>query len=122
MSRTTITQMADRVSGLMAERLKIKGTLEEQVKRAKRQLPREVFAAGEALVEAVQLSSNPKFLPRIDLEAVAVAYDILVKHLNGVNRAERRKGMLLDMAARIAFALLVVGVLWVVALYWRGHI
>ena len=45
MSRTTITQMADRVSGLMAERLKIKGTLEEQVKRARRQLPREVFAA-----------------------------------------------------------------------------
>ncbi len=122
MSRTTITQMADRVSALMAERLKIKGSLEAQVARAKRRLPRDVFAAGEAMVEAVKLSSNPKFLPRIDEEAVAIAYDILVRHLNGVGRGERRKGLALDIAARVAFALLVVGGLWLAALYYTGRI
>jgi hypothetical protein len=122
MSRTTITQMADRVSGLLAERLKIKGPFEDQVKRAKRRLPREVFAAAEALVEAEKLSANPKFMARIDLEAVAIAYDILVRHLNGIGRSERRKGMALDIAARIAFAFLVVGALWIAALYWRGKI
>ena len=120
MSRTTITQMADRVSGLMAERLKIKGSLEVQVKRARRVLPRDVLAAGEALVEAVQLSANPKLIARIDDEAVAVAYDILLRHLNSIGRAERRKGALLDLAARIVFALLVVGGLWLAAIYWVG--
>ncbi|MCW1918620.1 hypothetical protein NX862_07635 [Rhodobacter sp. KR11] len=122
MSRTTITQMADRVSGLMAERLKIKGPLEVQVTRARRRLPREVFAAAEALAEAVKLSANPKFMARIDDEAVAISYDILVRHLNGVGRSARRKGMLLDVAARIAFALLVVGGLWLAAIYWRGNL
>lgn len=122
MSRTTITQMADRVSALFQERLKVAGTLEAQVARARKRLPKPVFAAGEALAEAVKLSSNPKFLPRIDEEAVAIAYDTLVRHLNGIGRSERRKGMVLDIAARIAFALLVVGALWLAALVHVGKV
>lgn len=123
MSKTTIQQMADRVSALLEQRLKVTGsTLEIKVKRAGSKLPRRVRDAAEAMVQAQEMAQSPKLLMQVDPEAVAIAYDICVRHLNGVNLSERRKGMILDIAARIAFALLVVGVLLVAVLYWRGYV
>lgn len=123
MSKVSIQQMADRVSALLEERLKASGpTLEARIKRAGSKLPRPVRDAAEALVQATQMAQSPKLLMQIDYEAVAIAYDICLRHLNGVNRAERRRGMVLDAGARIAFALLVVGVIVVGVLRWRGFI
>ncbi len=123
MSKVSIQQMADRVSALLEQRLKVTGpTLEVRIKRTGSKLPRKIRDAAEALVQATQMADNPKLLMQIDYEAVAVAYDLCVRHLNSVNQAERRRGMLLDAAARIAFALLAVAVLVVVVLYWRGFV
>lgn len=123
MSKITIQQMADRVSALLEERLKIVGpTLEAKLQRAGNRLPRTVREAAEAMVQATRMAQNPKLLMRIDDEAVAVAFDICMKHLNAINRAERRRGLVLDAAARVAFALVVVVVLLVVVLRWRGFI
>lgn len=123
MSKITIQQMADRVSALIEQRLKVSGaTLEAKVRRAGAQLPRPVRDAAEAMVQATQMAQSPKLLMQIDPEAVAIAYDICVRHLNGVDLAARRRGLVLDIAARIAFALLVVGVMLVGVLYWRGYI
>lgn len=123
MSKVSIQQMADRVSALLEQRLKASGpTLEARIKRAGSKLPRKVRDAAEALVQATQMAENPKLMRQIDFEAVAVAYDICVRHLNTVNRADRRRGMLLDAGARIAFALLAVAVLVVGVLYWRGFV
>lgn len=123
MSKITIQQMADRVSALMEERLNVTGpTLDAKVQRAGTRLPRAVRDAAEAMVQATQMAQNPKLLMQVDDEAVAIAYDICMKHLNGVNRAERRRGLVLDAAARMAFAVVVVVVLLVVVLRWRGFI
>lgn len=123
MSKVSIQQMADRVSALLEQRLNVTGpTLEVRIKRAGSKLPRKIRDAAEALVQATQMADNPKLLMQIDYEAVAVAYDLCVRHLNTVNQAERRRGMLLDAGARIAFALLMVGVLVVAVLYWRGFV
>lgn len=123
MSKISIQQMADRVSGLMEERLNISGnSLETRLRRAGSRLPKQVRVAGDALVAATQMAQSPKLLMQIDPEAVAEAYDTCVKYLNTVNLSARRKAMLLDAGARIAFALLTVGVLVVVVLYWRGFI
>lgn len=120
MSKITVQQMADRVSGLIEERLNIKGAaLEDQVKKAGRRLPRKVRDAGEALAAAAMMMNSPKLMLQVDDEAVAIAYDICVRHLSKVNPAARRKGLILDMAARAAFALLIVAVLFVAVLYWR---
>lgn len=123
MSKITIEQMADRVAALIEERLHIAGaTLEAKIRQAGNRLPRPVRDAAEAMVEATQMAQNPKLLMRIDDGAVATAYDICIKHLNGLNRAERRRGLVLDAAARVAFALLAVVVLLVAVLHWRGFI
>ena len=123
MSVVTIQQMADRVSALLAERLRVSGDgLEARLKRAGRRLPLKVREAGERLVQATVMIRNPKLVAQVDDATVALAYDICVRHLSTVNPMAARKGMILDIAARIAFAVLVVAVLFVAVLYWRGMI
>lgn len=123
MSKVSIQQMAGRVCTLLDQRLNTAGpTLEARIKRAGSKLPRKVRYAAEALVQATQMAESPKLLVQIDYDAVATAYDTCLRHLNTVNQAERRRNMLLDAGARIAFALLAVGVLVVGVLYWRGFV
>ena len=123
MSVVTVQQMADRVAALLEERLRIKGdTLEAKLGRAGRRLPRRVRDAGAALAQATLMIRNPKLLRQVDDQTVATAYDICVRHLISVNPAAARSGLILDIAARIAFALLVVTVLLVTVMYWRGMV
>lgn len=123
MSVVTVQQMADRVAALLEERLRVKGdTLEAKLGRAGRRLPRRVRDAGAALAQATLMIRNPKLLRQVDDQTVATAYDICVRHLISVNPAAARSGLILDIAARIAFALLVVTVLLVTVMYWRGMV
>ena len=123
MSAVTIQQMADRVSALLEERLRLKGgDLSDKLRRAGRRLPRKVRDAGEALVAATQMAQVPKLLMQIDDGAVAIAYDICLRHLNTLNPAAARRGMLLNMLASIGFSLLVVVGLVILVLYLRGFV
>ncbi len=123
MSAVTIQQMADRVSALLEERLRLKGgDLSDKLRRAGRRLPRRVRDAGEALVSATQLAQSPKLLLQIDDGAVANAYDICLRHLNTLNPAAARWGMLLNMLASVGFSLLVVAGLVIAVLYLRGFV
>lgn len=123
MSLATVQQMADRVNQLLEERLRLKGgTLEDKLRRAGRRLPRAVRDAGAALAAAVAMMQSPKLMHQVDDETVAVAYDTCVRHLTKINPGEARRGLILNMAASIAFSLLVVAVLFVAVLYWRGYV
>ena len=123
MSAVTIEQMANRVAELLEQRLRIKGGgLDDKLRRAGRRLPKRVRAAGEALVQAVAMAQRPKLLMQIDDEAVAIAYDICVRHLGGLRPGAARWGMLLNIAAAIGFSLLVVAGLVLIVLYLRGFV
>jgi hypothetical protein len=123
MSLVTVQQMADRVDQLLEERLRLKGgTLDSKLRRAGRRLPRAVRDAGAALSTAVMMMQSPKLMHQVDDATVAVAYDICVRHLTAINPGAARNGMILNIAASIAFSLLVVAVLLVSFLYWRGFI
>ncbi len=123
MSLATVRQMADRVDQLLEERLHLKGgTLDSKLRRAGRRLPRPVRDAGAALATAVMMMQSPKLMRQVDDATVAVAYDICVRHLTAISPAAARNGLILNIAASIAFSLLVVAVLLVGVLYWRGFI
>lgn len=123
MSAATITQMADRVSSLLEERLGTRGRgLDEKLRRAGRRLPRRVRAAATALSDAALMAQNPKLLVRVDEGEVAQNYDICLRHLAALNRGERRKGLILNVAASIAFSLLVVAAGVLGFLVWRGYV
>ena len=74
MSAVTIQQMADRVAGLMEERLRIRGVgLAEKLRKGGRLLPRRVRVAAEFLAQAAAMAQNAKLLMQIDDGAVAGA-------------------------------------------------
>ena len=121
MSAVTVEQMVNRVSDLLAERLRVKGvTLQDRLAKAGRRLPRKVRDAGEALVQASVMAQSPKLLMQVDHGKLAAAYDICLRHLNTVNPVAARRGVILNIAASIAFSLLVVAGLVVTVLYLRG--
>ena len=85
MSAVTIQQMADRVAGLMEERLRVRGAgLTEKLRKGGRLLPRKVQAQAQILAQAATMAQNPKLLMQLDQGAVAQAYDVCVKHLGKV--------------------------------------
>lgn len=123
MSAVTISQMSERVAALLEQRLGVRGrTLADKHRKAGRRLPRRVREAVSVLAEAEAMAQNPKLLIRVDEATVTVAYDLAVRHLNGVKRGEQRMNILVGMAASAAFGLLVVAVLVIGVLYWRGMI
>ena len=123
MTGVPIQQMADRVAALMEQRLRVRGTgLGEKLRKGGRLLPRRVRAAAEILQTGAVMAQNPKLWAQVDQQAVAQAYDTCVRHLNGVDGGDRRKGALVGVAASAAFSLLVVAALLLVVLHWRGFI
>ncbi len=123
MSAVTIQQMADRVAGLMEQKLQVGGKgLAVKVRKAGRRLPKNVRVAAEALVQATDMAKSARLMHQIDDALVAEAYDICLKYLGGVDAADRRKGMLVGVGASIAFSLLVVAGLVLAVLVWRGLI
>lgn len=123
MSAVTIQQMADRVAGLMEERLRIRGVgLTQKLARGGRLLPRKVRVAATALAKAADMAQNAKMLMQIDDAVVAGDYDICLRHLGGIDAKDRRKGTIVGVVASIAASVLVVVLLMGAVLYWRGFI
>ncbi len=123
MTGVPIQQMADRVAGLMEQRLRVRGQgLGEKLRKGGRLLPRRVRAAAEVLHTGAVMAQNPKLWAQVDQQAVAQAYDTCVRHLNGVDGGDRRKGAVLGIAASVAFSVLAVAALLFAVLRWRGFI
>ena len=123
MGVTTVQQMADRVAGLMEDRLRIGGTgLREKLKRGGRRLPRKIRREAEYLADVCELAQHPKVQMMLDDARVAEAYDKCVKYLNPLGASERMKGALIGVGGSIAFALLVVAAATIGVMVWRGLI
>lgn len=123
MSATSIQQMADRIAGLMEERLRVRGKgLGQKLHKGARLLPPKLRPQAEMLSQAAELAQNPKLMRRIDLEKVTEAYDQCVRYLGAIDPAQRRKGTALGILASIAFSLIAVAVLVLVLLSWRGYL
>ena len=123
MSAVTIQQMAERITALMEQRLRLKGKdLREKLRKGGRLLPRRVRNAAEQLADASERSHNPKLLLQIDEAAVVTAYDICSKHLSKIDAGRRRTSSVLRTASSVVISLIVVVVLAIAVLHWRGYL
>lgn len=123
MSAVTIQQMAERITALMEQKLRLKGKdLREKLRKGGRILPRRVRAAAEELADAAEKSQNPKLLLQIDETAVVAAYDVCSKHLSKIDADYLWTSSILRTASSIVISLLVVVLLAVGVLYWRGYL
>jgi len=119
----SVQQMADRIAGLMEERLKIGGAgLGAKLQRGGRKLPRKIRAQAQYLADMAELSGHPKIEMMMDHEKVAQAYDACIRYLNPLGARDRMTGALLGVGGSIALALLVVGAGLIAVLVWRGFL
>ena len=123
MQVSDIQSRTKRLVELMEKHLGTRGpTLERALRRAGRRLPRGLRDKGQLLVEAERMAEHPRLMQRVDAAAVDAAFRDLSDHLRTIDRAEARKTRTLNIAAALAFNLLLVVALLIAFLRWRGLI
>lgn len=121
MNPTTLHQMTERVSQLMAERLGAKGhSLRERMESRARALPRKVRRAAQVLVEAEAIAGSPKMIRQVDMSEISRAYDTCLHHLVPLGATARLKLLALNLLTSVVFVLVVVAVVVFVVARWRG--
>lgn len=115
MSGDMLTETADELRRLFEERLRIKGrSLEQQVHKAGRQLPKRVRADAQFIVQALILRQNPKLARMIDENQLALARQNVVEHLEKIDPKDRLKGRILNWLGAIS----AFGIVLFVVLVW----
>ncbi len=97
-------------------------SLPRAMKKIGRRVPARLHKQADVISEARRLGAHPKLMMQIDAHAVGRAYDEIVAHLEAIDVADRRKGILLNLAAALSFNLLVVIVVVVLMLRHQGLI
>lgn len=114
---------AEKLAQLMEERLGLGGDgFAAKLGRAGRSLPRRIRRDGAVIVEALALQAHPKLSRQIDEARLNRAFTHIERYLRAIDPWERRKGLLLNWLAGLAFSLLVVAGLLIAAMRWRGMI
>ena len=107
----------------MVEKYRMRArTLEKALKRAGRRLPRRHRRQVTALIEARRLAANPRLAVQVDRPAILKGIKEVERHLATIDPARARRERLLDMAALVAFYVLVVLAALVLVLWWRGYV
>lgn len=123
MSAVAVKQMADRVAGLMEERLRIRGaTLSDKLGRGGRLLPRRVRSSARLLADAAERAGNPRLAAQLDHARIAAAYDDCLRHLQPIGSAARVRNTILDASAMLAAVAIVTAALVISVLVWRGYL
>jgi septal ring factor EnvC (AmiA/AmiB activator) len=123
MEPIVINQLADRVAGLLSEKLGARGrNLEGRLAHARRELPRRVRRSGEALVAAQKMGANPKLAMRVDGEDVSNSYAAISRYLVSIDAAAVKSRKRFNLMASVAAQFLMVVGLLVAVLMWRGFI
>jgi len=119
----TMHQMVDEVRAALADKLRVRGrSLAVQVHKAGRRLPRAVRRDAVYLVQTIGLVDNPKLARMIDMRRAQLAHRNILAFLETVDVAAERRGIALQIAASIALALLVTGLLLLFVLVQRGFV
>jgi hypothetical protein len=123
MTPQRITDATTRVKDLMQARLGLSAaTLDDQLCKAGRSLPRRVRRAGAYLVQAEAMSGQPRLFRQIDAARLDRAERICRTYLQGIDPAERKKDKVLRLLAVVAFNFLLLAALVIAVLAWRGII
>ncbi len=119
----TLQQMVDEVHAGLETQMRIRGrTLDAQIRKAGRSLPRRVRSDASYLAQGAALAENPKLARMVDMAKARQAHRNVLAHLETVDLAAQRRDAAFSMVASIAFALLTTGILVLFVLWARGFI
>lgn len=116
-----IHQQVAALQASLEEKLGVRGrTLQAQLRKAGRRLPRHVRRDATYVAQSVALADNPKLARMVDEARMMRAHKNVMAHLNTINVTERRVTAALNLIASIAFVLLVTAALVLFVLVQRG--
>jgi len=119
----TLQDMVDEVRDGLETKLRVRGrSLEAQIRKAGRLLPRGVQKDATYLAQSIALTEHPKLARMVDMPKASRAHRNVLSYLEGTDMAAQRRGMALNIAAAVVFALLVTGGLVLFVLVQRGFV
>jgi hypothetical protein len=119
----TLQQMVDEVREGLAEKLRMRGrSLDAQIRKAGRLLPRGVKRDAAYLAQAVVLADNPKLARMVDLAKAKRAHGRVLSFLDTIDAGAQRRSAALNLVASIGLALLVTAALVLFVLAQRGFL
>lgn len=116
------SRIAEITALLQAEFRASGGTLAEALTECRRRLPRRLRAQADFLAEIEPLAAHPRLARQLDLARAESASTAVHTYLSRLNRGRRRVDLLLTVLGSVAFGLLVMLILMVLVLRWRGAI
>ncbi len=113
----------DEVCALIEERLRIRArTLDLQLRKARRFLPKAVQRDAHYLAQAGVLTQNPKLARMIDATKAERAYANVMAYMKAIEPGARRKDAVLRTTAVIALNLLLISGVAIWYLWWKGYV
>lgn len=110
-----------RLQTALSDKMRVRGaTLEQQLRRAERRLPRRQRRAAATILGAQDWMAHPKLARVLDLSHVNKALADLDGHLDRIDPTEERKTALLRLIGVIVIRLMGLAVLIYAILKWRG--
>lgn len=110
-----------RLQTALSDKMRVRGaTLEQQLRRAERRLPRRQRRAAATILGAQDWMAHPKLARVLDLSHVNKAFADLDGHLDRIDPTEERKTALLRLIGVIVIRLMGLAVLIYAILRWRG--
>ncbi len=117
------TARVDDIRVLIEERLQIRArTLDHQLRKAGRLLPKTVQRDAHYLAQAGLLTQNPKLARMIDAAKAERAYANVTAYLKSIEPGARRKDAVLRTTALIALNLLLISGTVICYLWWQGYV
>lgn len=118
-----VFENADRLAQLIEEKLGVRGAgLEAKLTRAGRNLPKHIRADALMLVNAMTYEGHPKLSRQLDYDRLDRAFANAEHYLVNVDTGARQRGLALDWLAKTAFNLILLAVLLMALLRWRGFV
>lgn len=117
----TLQNQVDEMRGLLDSQLRARGvSLEAQVRKAGRRLPRRIRNDAQSVIAAMSLAQNPKLARMVDEKSVSKSALSVIDHLKTIDPMDRFKGRLLGVLGAISAILILTFVLVVYVLVKRG--
>lgn len=115
MSDDPIIDYGSKISGLMQERLRIKGrSLAQQIHRSGRRLPKRIKRAALRVDAAGTQAGHPKLARQLDQAALRADAEAVIAHLEAIDPVEVLKDKVLVWLAKVSALLILgfVGAVW----------
>lgn len=97
-------------------------SLDKALRRTGRRLPRRLRTEAARIVTAQAYGGQPRLLRQVDGRALDRAEARVLDYLRNIDRAEMRKGRLINLAAAIAANVLFVLAAFVLWMWWTGRL